>query len=201
MDQKKIGAFITALRKEKGLTQKELADKLFISDKTVSKWETGKGIPDVSLIIPFCELFGITANELLSGERLEDTSYRRRAEEHIIALIKEKQESKRNILLSCIAAFIAILPSTALIMLSGLLEMATALRVGLIVIAFMTMAGGIVIASALELKSGTFECRHCKTRFVPTAGAYIAGPHSLTTRYLKCPACGKKSYCKRRLTH
>ena len=201
MDQKKIGSFVTALRKEKGLTQKELAERLFISDKTVSKWETGKGIPDVSLIIPLCELLGITANELLSGERLEDTRYRQRAEEHIIALIKEKQESKRNILLSCIAAVISILPSTALILLSGLLEMTIALRVSLIVIAILTMASGIFIAAVLDMKSGTFECRHCKTRFVPTAGAYIAGPHSLTTRYLKCPACGKKSYCKRRLTH
>ncbi|MBQ8388176.1 MAG: helix-turn-helix transcriptional regulator [Clostridia bacterium] len=201
MDQKKIGSFVTALRKEKGLTQKELAERLFISDKTVSKWETGKGIPDVSLIIPLCELLGITANELLSGERLEDTRYRQRAEEHIIALIKEKQESKRNILLSCIAAVISILPSTALILLSGLLEMTTALRISLIVIAILTMASGIFIAAVLDMKSGTFECRHCKTRFVPTAGAYIAGPHSLTTRYLKCPACGKKSYCKRRLTH
>ena len=201
MDQKKIGSFVTALRKEKGLTQKELAERLFISDKTVSKWETGKGIPDVSLIIPLCELLGITANELLSGERLEDTRYRQRAEEHIVALIKEKQESKRNILLSCIAAVISILPSTALILLSGLLEMTTALRVSLIVIAILTMASGIFIAAVLDMKSGTFECRHCKTRFVPTAGAYIAGPHSLTTRYLKCPACGKKSYCKRRLTH
>ena len=201
MDQKKIGSFVTALRKEKGLTQKELAERLYISDKTVSKWETGKGIPDVSLIIPLCELLGITANELLSGERLEDTRYRQRAEEHIVALIKEKQESKRNILLSCIAAVISILPSTALILLSGLLEMTTALRVSLIVIAILTMASGIFIAAVLDMKSGTFECRHCKTRFVPTAGAYIAGPHSLTTRYLKCPACGKKSYCKRRLTH
>ena len=201
MDQKKIGSFVTALRKEKGLTQKELAERLFISDKTVSKWETGKGIPDVSLIIPLCELLGITANELLSGERLEDTRYRQRAEEHIVALIKEKQESKRNILLSCIAAVISILPSTALILLSGLLEMTTALRISLIVIAILTMASGIFIAAVLDMKSGTFECRHCKTRFVPTAGAYIAGPHSLTTRYLKCPACGKKSYCKRRLTH
>ena len=200
MDQKKIGSFVTALRKEKGLTQKELAERLFISDKTVSKWETGKGIPDVSLIIPLCELRGITANELLSCERL-DTRYRQRAEEHIIALIKEKQESKRNILLSCIAAVISILPSTALILLSGLLEMTTALRISHIVIAILTMASGIFIAAVLDMKSGPFECRHCKTRFVPTAGAYIAGPHSLTTRYLKCPACGKKSYCKRRLTH
>lgn len=71
MDQKKIGAFICSARKEKGYTQKQLADMIGISEKTISKWECGNGLPEVSLMMPLCELLGINANELLMGERLQ----------------------------------------------------------------------------------------------------------------------------------
>lgn len=201
MDQIKTGKFISEIRREKRLTQRELADLLFISDKTVSKWETGKGLPEVTLMLPLCNALGITVNELLSGERLIDSEYQKHAEENIMNLIKEKEESKRNIWLGAIVAFITIISGSTIIAISGLLDLEVWQRILLISIATVDMAGGIFVAAALEMKSGTFECRHCKTRFVPTAAAYVAGAHSLTTRYLKCPECGKKSFCKRRLTH
>ena len=72
MDQKKIGAFIAEMRKPRQLTQHDLADIIGISDKTVSRWETGRGMPEVSLIIPLCNVLGITATELLSGNRPSD---------------------------------------------------------------------------------------------------------------------------------
>lgn len=201
MNQTKTGQFIAAMRKEQNLTQRQLADLLRISDKTVSKWETGNGLPEVSLMLPLCEALHITANELLCGERLDDSDYRKKAEEVIMDLIKERAESKRNLILSCIVAFITILSGCTLVMVSGLLEMEVWARCVLIAIAVVVMAGGIGVAAALEMKSGTFECRHCHTRFVPTAKEYIAGAHSITTRWLKCPECGRKSFCKRRLTH
>ncbi|WP_418746133.1 helix-turn-helix domain-containing protein [Frisingicoccus sp.] len=71
MDNEKFGAFIGELRREKHLTQKELAEKLFISDKAVSKWERGLSIPNVSMLIPLAEILGVTVTELLRGERLE----------------------------------------------------------------------------------------------------------------------------------
>ena len=75
MDQEKIGLFIKQLRNEKNLTQQELADKLSVSFKTISKWECGKGLPEVSLMIPLCKELNITVNELLSGERLNMENY------------------------------------------------------------------------------------------------------------------------------
>ncbi|MBQ0098834.1 MAG: helix-turn-helix domain-containing protein [Oscillospiraceae bacterium] len=201
MDQVKIGKFIAEERKKKSLTQRELADKLSISDKTVSKWETGKGLPEVSLMMPLCEILSVSVNELLSGERIHDSEYKEKAEMILVDLMKEKEESKKNILLSIISAFIGVLGGCTIIALVGNFEMQTWLRVLLVVIAIIVMAGGIFIAAALDMKSGTYECRKCGKRFVPSAGAYIAGPHSLTTRYLKCPHCGEKSFCKRRLTH
>lgn len=201
MDQVKTGKFIAEQRKSKSLTQRELADKLSISDKTVSKWETGKGLPEVSLMMPLCEILSVSVNELLSGERIHDSEYKEKAEMILVDLMKEKEESKKNIFLSIISAFIGVLGGCTIIAFAGNFEMQTWLRVLLIVTAIIVMAGGIFVAAALDMKSGTFECRKCGKRFVPSAGAYIAGPHSLTTRYLKCPHCGEKSFCKRRLTH
>ena len=99
MDQKQTGKFIAEMRRERGLTQKELADRLRISDKTVSKWECGGGFPEVSLILPLCDELGVTANELLSGKRLTDTEYKKNAEENIVRLMEEKKDIKRKILL------------------------------------------------------------------------------------------------------
>ena len=200
MDLKKIGAFIASVRKEKGLTQKELADKLYISDKTVSKWETGKGLCDVTIMEPLCKELDITINELLSGEKIEETEYKKRAEENMLSLALERKKSKRNIILSIILGFVILLSSLTIIMASSYYEMPTYQRVILLIIAFTVMVGGLLVVGVLDYNAGTYECRHCKKRFIPTMGAYIAAPHSITTRYLKCPHCGKKSNCKRRLT-
>lgn len=96
MNQELTGKFIAQVRKEKNLTQKELADRLGISDKTVSKWETGNGMPDVSLLQPLCRELSVNLNELLSGERLSEESYNGKAEENMMNLAKDAQEGRNN---------------------------------------------------------------------------------------------------------
>ena len=96
MDQIQIGKFIAAMRKRQGLTQKQLADALAISDKTVSKWECGKGLPEVSLMLPLCGALGITVNDLLSGELVSETDYQKRAEDHMMELMRENEENKKG---------------------------------------------------------------------------------------------------------
>lgn len=91
MDQKRIGAFIAQCRKEKNLTQVQLAELLEITNQAVSKWETGRGMPDVSLLQPLCDILGISLNELFSGEHISAEEYRGKAEENISRLFKEKQ--------------------------------------------------------------------------------------------------------------
>lgn len=90
MDQIKIGKFIAAMRKEQNLTQRQLAELLQISDKTVSKWECGNGMPEVGTMLPLCETLHINVNELLTGERL-DAEYREKAEENLVSLAREKE--------------------------------------------------------------------------------------------------------------
>lgn len=72
IDKSRFGAFVSSLRKEKGITQKELADKLYVSDKAVSKWETGRSIPDVALLMPLAEILGVTVTELLECHRIDN---------------------------------------------------------------------------------------------------------------------------------
>ena len=117
MDQSKIGTFIAALRGEHGLTQKELAQMLHISDKTVSKWETGRGLPDVSLMPPLCDVLGISINELLSAERLDETRYRAKAEENMVTLLRRRSMGKKLLRIVCsmllFAASFAVIVLTA----------------------------------------------------------------------------------------
>ena len=75
MDLNKIGKFISEERKKKNYTQKQLADILNVSDRTISKWECGKGFPEVSLLQPLCKALGISVNELLTGKRLDKENY------------------------------------------------------------------------------------------------------------------------------
>ena len=96
MNQELTGKFIAQVRKEKNLTQKELADRLGISDKTVSKWETGNGMPDVSLLQPLCKELSVNLNELLSGERLSEESYNGKAEDNMVQLIKDSENEKKK---------------------------------------------------------------------------------------------------------
>lgn len=96
MDQKKIGQFIALLRKEKKLTQLELADKLGISDRAISKWENGRGMPDISLIKPLCEELDISINELLSGERIAVEEYQERLEDNILTTIEDSEKHKKK---------------------------------------------------------------------------------------------------------
>lgn len=96
MEQAKIGKFIASMRKNKNMTQKELAEKLGLSDKAVSKWETGNGLPDTGSMIELCRILGISVNDLLSGECLSTEEYSKRAEENMMRLIEETNEVKKK---------------------------------------------------------------------------------------------------------
>ena len=200
MDQTKTGRFIAEERKCKKYTQRELADRLGISDKTISKWERGNGFPEVSLLLPLCDELGITVNELLSGKRLQETDYKKKAEENMVDLVKEAQESKKKIILSAMVAGLAIFAATPLFVLAGAIEIETWLRATLIGIGSCVIALGIVIACILDRDAGAFECPVCQERFIPDMRDYIMTPHTITKRRLRCPKCGSLRYCRHVLT-
>lgn len=182
MDQILTGKFISQERKRKGYTQKQLSEKLGISDKTVSKWERGNGFPEVSLLLPLCNELDITVNELLSGERVSEEDYCKNAEENMLNLVKEAQESKKRIIMSFMIAFLVILASVPLFLLSGLLELDLWVRIMLVVIGIVILIIGISIACILDKDAGAFECPECKNRFVPDMFDYIIAPHTIKKR-------------------
>lgn len=110
MNQVEIGKFIAKCRKEKKLTQAQLAEMLNITDRAVSKWETGKSMPDSSIMLELCEILGITVNELLSGEKVGVENYEKKANENFIALKrKDENNMKKNTIISIIFSVILLI--------------------------------------------------------------------------------------------
>lgn len=200
MNQIKTGEFIASERKRKGLTQKQLAEALLISDKTVSKWERGNGFPDVSLLLPLCRELDITVNELLSGERVSEQDYQKKAEENMLNLVHEAQESKKKIILSVLVGVLTLLGAMPLFLLSRILEIGVGYRALMIGIGIAILVLGFTIAGILDKEAGAFECPECKERFVPEMHEYIMGAHTITRRKLTCPKCGARKYCKHVMT-
>lgn len=200
MDTIKIGRFIAESRKIQSLTQLQLADELCISDKTISKWECGKGLPDASLMLPLCDKLKISVNDLLSGERVTISDYQKKAEENMMSLMKENEENKRLFSVSVICGVISIIATCALILLVAFVLMPTILKILIIILAVATAVIGIGGAVTLDIKAGYFECPYCKELFIPTTSEYVKGRHTFTKRMLTCPKCGKSGMCKKRIT-
>lgn len=201
MDIVKIGYFIRECRKNKNLTQKQLADKLYVEPKTISKWETGKGLPDVSIMKNLCNELGISLSELFIGDYIKEESNDLLIEKLIIdELKKEKIQNKKKligeILIGC--AFIGSV--ITLILLVGIVSIATYLKIIFIVLSFIFIFVGLFGLILLDVNIGYFECAECHERFIPSIKDYVFGMHTLKKRKLKCPICGKKTWCLKRMT-
>ena len=201
MDQVKIGKFIASCRKEVGLTQAVLAEKLGISDRAVSKWETGKSMPDSGIMLELCDLLKINVNELLSGEKIMTETYNRIAEENLLAMRREVEEKNRQLLkLEVMIGAPATIAGLVLCGVAAYVDMSNYLRCGLIIFAVMMIVIVAFIAVGIEQKAGYYECQKCHDRHVPTYWQTNLAPHIGRTRYMKCPVCGKWSYQKKVLS-
>lgn len=195
-----IGDNIKFYRKKNQLTQDDIAEACNVTRQAVSKWENGNGFPEVSLLLPLCNELEITVNELLSGERVSEEDYLKKAEENMVNLVKEAQESKKKIIMSAMVSVLVIVAAVPLFVVAGMFEMQVWTRVLLMGIGFVIMVMGIAIACVLDREAGAFECPECKERFVPDMKSYVMGPHTITKRKLTCPKCGCTKYCKHVLT-
>ena len=198
MDQIKIGEFISSQRKKKNLTQAALAEKLGITDRAVSKWERGKGLPDVSLMLDLCEIFGITVNELLCGEEISMENSNPKNEQLLLDMAKELDKKNKIIwtsmwtimIVSMTALFAGIMISAFLIP-EGVWQIVTILG---ICIVFLIPC---FYALKLEVSVGAYKCKNCGYEIVPTYSEALWAMHRGTTRYLKCPKCEKRTWCKK----
>ena len=150
-------------------------------------------------MLPLCASLDITVNDLLSGERVSDANYQKKAEKNMMDLMKENEENKRWMLLSVICAVITVIAVCALVVIASCLEMPAAARVALLIFAAAVAATGIGAAAVLDVKTGYYQCPHCHAVFVPTMAQYVKGLHTLTRRRLTCPGCGRTSMCRHRI--
>lgn len=198
MDQIKIGRFIASCRKEQGMTQAVLAEKLGITDRAVSKWETGKSMPDTGIMTELCSLLKINVNELLSGEKIMAEVYEKRVEENLLEMARQKEEKDRQLLqLEYVIGYTASVTFLILIFISSYVEMAISLRVLLIAAGCVILAFGVGNALKIEQVAGYYECLKCHNKYVPTYRRVFWAPHMGRTRYMKCPECGKRSWQKK----
>ena len=157
----------------------------------------GKGLPEVTFMLPLCEILQITVNELLSGERVYEQDYQKKAEENMMNLVREQEESRKKIILSAIVAFTGAILGVLLIYCAAeMIEMSMLMRIFIIVTASLGFILCVGVAIVLDREAGAFECPECRNRFVPSMKEYIMGPHTITKRKLKCPHCGEVSYCR-----
>lgn len=198
MDQLKIGKLIADCRKQKRLTQMQLAEKLGITDKAISKWERGITMPDTSLMLELCAILGISVNELLSGEKNNMENDTQKNEQLLLDMAKELERKNKTIWSSMWA--IMIVSITALF--AGLLIAALLIPEGvwqLVIILAICVVFLIpcFYALKLEVSVGAYKCKNCGHEIVPTYRQALNAMHHGTTRYLKCPACNKRSWCKK----
>ena len=201
MDQIKIGKFIASCRKEQGMTQAFLAEKIGITDRAVSKWETGKSLPDSGIMLELCGLLRINVNELLSGERIMAESYDKRAEENLLAMKREVEEKNRQMLrVEYLISFPTVIAGLFMCFVASYVEMPAWLRIALIAFSFVMIFAVAFIAVGIEQKAGYYECQKCHHRHVPTYWQTNLAMHIGRTRFMKCPECGQRSWQRKVLT-
>ncbi len=198
MNQLNIGTFIAQRRRDAGLTQMQLAEKLGITDRAVSKWERGKALPDASLMLPLCELLHITVNDLLNGEVVSMENYNKEMERKLLETIQEKQQAdKRLLTMELVIGFLCIAIFFALIIIASYVNMEAWLRTVLILIGFLPVLIATPFMLRIEQVAGYYQCGACGHLYVPTYKAVFMAPHMGRSRYMKCPECGKRSYHKK----
>ncbi len=196
MDQVKIGKFIAERRKQKNLTQWQLAEKLNITDKAISKWERGISMPDSSIMIELCDILSISVNDLLNGEIVDMENYNKKMEEKLIELVKEKQRNDKHLLaLEWVIGILSILVLFVPIIIGALLPIEKEwIRIAIVFSGFIPCIIGIAFAVKIEQVAGYYECKLCGHRYVPTYKAVNLSMHLGRTRKMKCPNCGKISW-------
>ena len=198
MNQIKIGKFIAERRKNAALTQMQLAERLGITDKAISKWERGLAMPDTSIMLALCEILGISVNELLSGEKTSMENNNPKNEQLLLEMAKEIERKNKTIwssmwviMIASITALIAGIFVAAFLIPEGVWQLVTIL---VICVVFLIPC---FYALKLEVSVGAYKCKNCGHEIVPTYTQALNAMHMGTTRYLKCPQCNQRTWCKK----
>lgn len=195
MDQVKIGRFIAECRKGKNLTQAQLAEKLNITDRAISKWETGNGMPDSSIMLELCDILEISVNELLRGESIDMENYSKVAEENLLAMKQETEKQYATLLqLEVVLGLVSTISAFIILFVMIYFISSKPLIIVLSIAAATIFLVGVMSCLKIEQVSGFYECDKCGHKYVPKYSAVFLARHIGRTRYMKCPKCGEKSW-------
>ena len=201
MDQIKIGKFIAECRKKANLTQMQLGEMLNVTDRAVSKWENGRAMPDSSIMLDLCGVLGISVTDLLNGEVVSMENTNQKNEQLLLDMAKEVERKNKTIWTAMwvimsisIVCLLAGLCAVALLMPGGPLQLVSIL---VLCVVFLVPC---FYALKLEVSVGAYKCKNCGHEIVPTYTQALNAPHMGTTRYLKCPNCHKRTWCKKVIT-
>lgn len=199
MDLGKIGKYIAKKRQALGYTQESLAEKLDISNRSVSKWERGLCLPDANNMARLCKLFDISYNELLSGEDLKKSDYEKKAEENFKEFAKiETAQNKKFFLYENVIGYMSTITFLVLIFVaSDVEELPTWVRIVLFLLSFVLLIVGVSFCLKIETEAGKFECQKCGYRYVPKYSSVYFAPHFGRIRRMTCPKCHQKSWQKK----
>lgn len=201
MDQIKIGKFIATRRKAQSLTQMQLAEKLGITDRAVSKWETGKTLPDATLMLDLCGILGISVNDLLTGEVVTMENYNENMEKNLLEALEAKQKADKNLLsLEIVVGMMCVIILLGLAAFASFMQLEEWLRVVLILIGLVPFLVTLPFLIKIEQTAGYYACSKCGHRYVPTFKSVFWSAHMGRTRHMRCPKCGEKSWQKKVLT-
>lgn len=201
MDLIKIGKFIANCRKDKKITQEKLAEKLYISDRAISKWERGLSLPDTDKMLELCDILDITVNELLNGEKTEMNDDNKKTEKLLIDMVKQKKESDKRLLsIEIVIGILITVILLALVFIASFCEMEYWLRTTLILTGFIPLVIIVPFAILIEQKAGYYECQKCHHKYIPTYSSVLCAMHINRTRYMKCPKCNQRSWQKKVIT-
>lgn len=195
MDQLKIGRFIAEQRKAVGLTQFQLAEKLNITDRAVSKWERGKSLPDSSIMLELCEILQISVNDLLSAQVVKMDNYNKELEKNLLEMVKQKEKLDKKLLdLEILIGILSVSMLLALCIIASYVQLDEWLRVLLILIGFVPVLIATPFMLRIEQTAGYYKCKECGHCYVPTFKSVFLAMHVGRKRHMKCPKCGKKSW-------
>ena len=198
MDQIKIGKFIAECRKKNNLTQMQLAEKLNITDRAISKWENGKGMPDSSIMLDLCNELKISVNELLSGEMIDMKNYDESVEKNLLEMVKQKEESDKKLLRAeILIGILALLPFFISLIIIEIVPMEEWLGTLIILTSIIPFLLATPFMIKIEQIAGYYECEKCGNRYVPKYKSVFISRHIGRTRVMRCPKCNEKSWQKK----
>jgi len=201
MDQIKIGKFIAECRKKNNLTQMQLAEKLNITDRAISKWENGRAMPDSGVMLDLCKELKISVNELLSGEMIDMKNYDENVEKNLLEMIKQKEESDKKLLRAeILIGILSLLPFFISLVIIEIVPMEEWLGTVITLTSIIPLLLATPFMLKIEQIAGYYECGKCGHRYVPEYKSVFVSRHIGRTRIMRCPKCNKKSWNKKVLT-